>query len=229
MRSLIKSSESVASDEVRTLNVGAPNVPPLSVKTNEPPVDGRDQMISDLRAELSDLRADREALLAEWETEREKLVLEAEERGEARARDAGDMSAELLRVAIEKAESLCRDEFGNLEVFALEAGRSALSALFAEPDRYFDFVENIILKQMKDLSSQTQMEIRVSGHDFEGGAKLDALKSNTGVAHISVDPILPAGEAILKPRLGQIDVSAPDQFEAVLSVLNDHVHKAEMA
>jgi len=215
---LIKFSDNEKAVEIRSLSASAMKTPsPVQTKVQ---VDPKDQVIENLRSEIDHLTSERDELAGRFEVELRDAVVKAEERGAARSSEATSEIVELLERALKRAEDLHREQFSRLEAFALEIARTALSALIADPDKNGELVEGIILRQVNDLSSQTKISIAVSAEDFDCAEALAELKSRVSGAELIIEDQLASGEAVIKPRLGQIDISAPDQFEAVLSVLN---------
>ncbi len=214
MSPLIKSDAATAVRAFAGMRVPAP-------AAGEAEPDPRDVERSRLLAEIERLRRE----LAETEAAAARAADEARAAGrseglaDAEKREAEGLDA--LRASLEAAGADFATRLDLLDRLAPELARLALSRLFAGVEGWSAAAEAMIARQLAELRRSTVVAIRVSRLDFPDRAALDRLAATLAAETLRIesDGDLRAGAARIECRLGQIELDARDQLQAVAALL----------
>lgn len=181
--------------------------------------------------QLADLRQKINAL-------EERLI-----RDVAKAREDGRKEAEqtfvkdeasrlsMLKANLEAAVTTATASFNSMEKLALVVCEDALAKVFAKPASYRQLVADAIAKQLGSLRKETVLGIHVSAQDFSDSKSLEALALAAGTGNITLhrDDELRTGACRISVRLGHIELSLPEHWEAMKSAFSELMAEASNA
>lgn len=185
----------------------------------KPSPDPRDARIRQLDAEIAELRDS----LANAARTSKKAADTAYENGVA----AGLVKAENSEIGRIKAIETGFDDavhrfdaaLATLEWLAPKLARSALGKMFGAVEDWGPMVDAILSRQLATLRRASVVSIWVSAEDFADPGTVTAIAA--GKLCAAIDPDLPAGSARIQCTLGQIDLNAPAQWEAIAQLLDE--------
>lgn len=184
-----------------------------------PKADPRDTKIARLEAEIARLRD----ALAEAEAEAETAVAAAREAGEAaglaRAEDREADRLDALRAGLSSAGKNFEASLAALEGLAPQLARAALEKMFGAVEDWSPMVEAMLARQLASLRRSRIVAVQVSPADFADPHAVEALSGSD--LRAGVDPDLRAGAARIECKLGQIDLDARGQWDALATLLGE--------
>lgn len=168
----------------------------------------------------------REAL-AVAEAKANRLVVAAREQGRKEAlaefaRDEGKSLA-LLQAGVSEVVIRAREKLGALESLSLAIAENALANVFANPKGHKQAIVDAIARQVQDIKRDTVLSVAVSPADFADAARLDELARALGKGDVRIvqDGALAPGHCRIDLRLGQIEISLPEYWNALRARLNE--------
>ncbi len=224
MTSLIRLADLPSSSPVLALEAAAARAPSLEDKPRTPVRDSaRDPALSSQELEISRLRD----ALGVAEKKLDELVAAAREQGrkegrESAARDEAKALA-ALESGVSDAVTLVRAKADELEGLALAVAETALANVFANPKLHRQLVADAILKQLREVRRETVLAVHVSPADFPDAGGLAELARTLGHADIRLlhNPSLGQGACRIDLRLGAIELSLPEHWEAIRTRLKE--------
>lgn len=175
-----------------------------------PSIDRAPEIVA-LEREVASLRRQLEESEARHRIDRESAIADAQ------ARFARDETAALaiLEAGISAANAQMRERLSTLDSLALVMCETVLQKLLGDGARAQDFLTRAIAAQMAGLRRQTVLHVNVSAIDFPNDTALQKLKATLGETRISADAALPRGECRIDVRLGHIELSLPQYWQAL--------------
>ena len=202
-------------DAIRPLNWRA-----VEAADHHPAAPVRDPAIVALEAELETAHANFAKAAARHVKELE--LARAQGRDEARATHQRDDAAALamLERGVSDALAHARARVDSLEQLALLLVETALEKVFTPNGDYRELTARAIARQLMQFRRSAMLRIAVSEHDFPEQRALEALSTRLG-ANVAMagDPQLPAGACRIDLRLGHIDISLAEHWDALKAEL----------
>ncbi|WP_448661558.1 hypothetical protein ACG3SL_12910 [Sphingomonas sp. CJ20] len=139
----------------------------------------------------------------------------------AERRDADGIAA--IRQGVEQARADFVRQLDALDRLAPELACTALAKLFANVDDWAAAAQAMIARQLAALRRSSVVAIRVSAEDFPDAEAVAALSATLAAEGLRVesDRTLRAGASRIECRLGQIDLDARTQWQAVSALLEE--------
>ena len=221
MTSLIKSRATLLAETIRAVDLPALTTNQTNrgaqIQTTSP---ARDPTVATLEMEIRELRR----ALEDAQTDRKEAIEAARTQGREEAarayvrEDAKALAA--LQAGVETAVEQLQDRLARVDGLALLLCQTALEKIFSGTRDYQDLVARAIHLQIEQLRRETVVRILVSAADFadEGALRKLADRIGAGRAEIRQDPHLPAGSCRIDLRLGHIEFSLAQHWDALLAM-----------
>lgn len=194
-----------------------------------PPLAPIDPMMFALQAEISELKH----ALAEAEASQKKAIEAARDQGRKEVKDtyARDDAEALaaLEAGLAKAMAGVGERIDNLDSLALLLCETALQKVFADAADYQGLVARAIRLQVAELRRETVLLVAVSAADFPDTDALLALETRVGIGGVDIaqDLLLPPGACRIDLRLGHIELSVAEHWDALQEHLRALVTSGE--
>lgn len=221
MSSLLKSG---AGRDVRRF-AGVPVPEPVGEFTpgRAPEIDLRDLELARLEGEVVRLNAVRKQDAADAVQAIEAARAEGLRQGlaEAETREADRLLA--LNKMLRESTDAFAARLEVLDALAPALARTALAKLFDNVEAWAVPVEAMLARQLATLRRSTLVAVRVSPQDFPDAQALIVLSGALGLegSSLTSDRELRAGASRIECRLGQIDLDAREQWQALSALLED--------
>ena len=127
----------------------------------------------------------------------------------------------LLQSAVEKAARGLDDKLAVLDVLALQVAQAALEKVFANVQAYQDLVTRAISRQIEQLRTDAIVRVFVSAADFPNDAAIRKTAQSIASERIEIrsDPQLPRGDCQIDLRLGHMEISLAQHWDALQSLV----------
>lgn len=224
MTSLIRLADLPSSSPVLALEAAAARASSLEDKPRTSVRDPvRDPALSSQDLEISRLRD----ALSVAEKKLDELVAAAREQGRKEGRESAvrDQAKAIsaLESGVSDAVTLVRAKAEELEGLALAVAETALANVFANPKLHRQLVVDAIQRQLREVRRETVLAVHVSAADFPEAGGLTELARTLGHADIRLlhDPALDQGACRIDLRLGAIELSLSEHWDAIRTRLKE--------
>ena len=208
MSSLIKAS-AAAVQPIHSF--GMPELVELAQESSpqEPLLD----RISELEAELGELKAALPNKVEQAQKEGARKALEARTDTEAKALEA-------LKATTAAALLEWKDRLGSWDSLATGIARAVLEQVFTETGSDESHLANAIRTRLAKLDAAAVVRVRVSSDNFPDSETLSQFASQLGNANICADCKLPSGSCVIDLQLGEIEVGPAAQWRRIEALLD---------
>ncbi len=123
----------------------------------------------------------------------------------------------MLASSIREARDSFAVKIEELNASAVMICENALARLLGNPARYGELIEVAIKHHLEVLQQDMVINLRVSAEDFPQQESLAAIANaaKTSPASVEHDPSLKSGSCRVELRLGTIDISLPEYWNAL--------------
>ena len=126
----------------------------------------------------------------------------------------------LLEQGVSNALAHARTRVDSLEQLALLLAETALEKVFTPTSDYRELTTRAIARQLTQFRRNAMLRIAVSERDFPEHRALEALGARLGANVVmAADPQLPAGACHIDLRLGHIEISLVEHWDALKAEL----------
>lgn len=149
-----------------------------------------------------------------------QIKTDAKTTAEAEIKKNYSDSYDVLAKCIERVSDALEVKIDTLDGLALMVAQTALENVFNPQGSYKDLVARSITKQVGGLRQEAILYVQVSSQDFETDEALEDLVFALDLksADIKTSSHLKSGDCVMDLRLGQVEISIQDHWEALQSL-----------
>jgi flagellar biosynthesis/type III secretory pathway protein FliH len=180
----------------------------------DPELSALERRAAALERELEETRASLASRIEAARTEGRQEAALAHKRDDAKA-------LATLEAAAKSSLERLDERLVAIEAFALLMSETALQKVFAGAQDFRDLMSRAVKRQVDQLRAETVLGVNVSASDFPDEASLQKLAASLGAGRVAIarDAKLPRGEARIDLRLGRIELSLPEHWASLQTLL----------